>query len=135
ARVAGAADNTADMNPCPPLDDLRRLLADQLIGPEAEVVERHLETCADCQPKLDELTTPPTGGTFLRRLQQQPPAAALLVPQRPRTETGAGDPSVRMNVVPRSGLAPQTAREVQRVLQKRLLFIAAVCWIASAIYA
>jgi WD40 repeat protein len=70
---------------CPSPDHLKRLLADELSGPEAEVIEAHLEGCAGCQQALERLTaaraaTPPAatdpGETFLRRLGQGPPGPA-----------------------------------------------------------
>src|SRR5262245_61021415 len=73
------------MTRCPPPELLRRLLADELSGPEAESVEAHVEVCADCQQALEQLTatvdrraTAATddGLNFLRRLGQEPPAAA-----------------------------------------------------------
>src|SRR5262249_59842549 len=36
---------------------LRRLLADELNGPEAEVTEAHIEGCAACQQALEQLTS------------------------------------------------------------------------------
>src|SRR5207247_292585 len=44
------------MNCCPPLTQLRHLLAEQLQAPEAQAVEAHVETCATCQRALEELT-------------------------------------------------------------------------------
>jgi WD40 repeat protein len=74
------------MTRCPSSDLLRQLLADRLSGPEAAAVETHVETCADCQQVLEQLTgraatapvpgpagPPDAGGDFLRRLEQQPP--------------------------------------------------------------
>jgi hypothetical protein len=45
------------MNRCPSLEQLQRLLADQLSGSEAETLERHVESCAACQQALEQLTT------------------------------------------------------------------------------
>jgi WD40 repeat protein/tRNA A-37 threonylcarbamoyl transferase component Bud32 len=44
------------MNPCPPSERLRALLADALTSGEGESVEAHVEGCAACQQALEELT-------------------------------------------------------------------------------
>jgi hypothetical protein len=44
------------MTRCPSTEELRRLLADGLSGPEAEAVEAHVEVCAACQQALEQLT-------------------------------------------------------------------------------
>jgi hypothetical protein len=75
------------MTRCPSPAELPQWLADEVIGPEAEAVEAHIEGCAACQQALEELTgnagarTVPepecrdeSGGDFLRRLEQTPPA-------------------------------------------------------------
>jgi hypothetical protein len=73
------------MNRCPDVDQLRRLLADQLSGLEAKTIEAHLEGCSGCRQALERLTADSrqvTGGPadllddFLRRLQEQPPGGA-----------------------------------------------------------
>src|SRR5262245_1979447 len=73
------------MTPCPPSERLQRFLADRLAGPESDAVEVHVETCADCQQALEQLTRnsdragPGPGsygescGDFLRRLANEPP--------------------------------------------------------------
>jgi serine/threonine protein kinase len=82
------------MSPCPGPEQLRQLLADGLSGSEAEAVEAHVEACAACQQRLEELTgnaAAPTvlepacrddsGGDFLRRLEQAPPLIARVAPE------------------------------------------------------
>jgi eukaryotic-like serine/threonine-protein kinase len=44
------------MNHCPQRDSLERLLSHHLVATELDLVERHVESCADCQRTLDELT-------------------------------------------------------------------------------
>src|SRR4051812_33874570 len=91
------------MNHCPSSEQLRRLLADDLSGPEAEGVETHLEVCAGCQQALEQLTAEAGlsrgaegqgegDGEFLRRLKQQPPTGAWPAPdqQKPGAEEGQG---------------------------------------------
>jgi tRNA A-37 threonylcarbamoyl transferase component Bud32 len=80
------------MNRCPPPGDLRRLLADELSGPDAESIEAHLEACVECQQALERLTagtrSPDSGPEgrregdcdFLRRLQEQTPTEARAAP-------------------------------------------------------
>ena len=94
------------MNPCPSPDQLRRLLADNLSGPEAESVEAHLEACGDCRQALEELTAALGGASdepaapleeFLRRLQKQPPTGTRPAPDHdeptllPREAPAFGD--------------------------------------------
>jgi formylglycine-generating enzyme required for sulfatase activity/tRNA A-37 threonylcarbamoyl transferase component Bud32 len=74
---------------CPSAEQLQRLLADQLNGPEGRVIESHVQACPACQEALeqltaaadgpvrssaaqDSLTKPPEDAPedFLRRLQQ-----------------------------------------------------------------
>jgi WD40 repeat protein/tRNA A-37 threonylcarbamoyl transferase component Bud32 len=80
------------MTPCPSSLALRGLLADGLSGSEADAVEAHVEACAACQQRLEELTgtarTAPepegragSGGDFLRRLEQAPPTIAQVAPE------------------------------------------------------
>jgi WD40 repeat protein/serine/threonine protein kinase len=80
------------MTRCPSSEELQRWLADGLCGPEADAVEAHVEACAACQQRLEELTgnaartalepngRDESGGDFLRRLEQSPPAGADLPP-------------------------------------------------------
>jgi WD40 repeat protein/serine/threonine protein kinase len=46
------------MNPCPPRDQLKRLLEEQLDEQERAALESHIEGCAPCQIILSELVTP-----------------------------------------------------------------------------
>ncbi len=75
------------MTLCPSSEQLQRLLADRVAGPEAEAVEAHVETCAGCQQALEQLARSPdarmgrgpgsrsqSDGDFLRRLERRPPA-------------------------------------------------------------
>src|SRR6267154_698859 len=87
------------MTRCPSSEQLQRLLADRVAGPEAEAVEAHVETCAGCQQALEQLTRSPdacmsrgpvshsqSGGDFLRRLEQRPPGPSegpVLAPHSP----------------------------------------------------
>jgi WD40 repeat protein len=52
------------MNPCPPREQLERLLHQQLTDAERDALESHVEACAACQQTLEALTgepdTPPT---------------------------------------------------------------------------
>jgi serine/threonine protein kinase len=78
-----------DLGLCPPADDLERLLAEQLSGPERETVESHVESCTTCQDRLERLSgepARPVGNSalaagpepraeFLRRLRETPPRA------------------------------------------------------------
>jgi serine/threonine-protein kinase len=104
------------MNRCPPPDDLRRLLADELSGPEAEAVETHLEECAGCQQALEQLTAAAGAASqgaegqgegdsqFLRRLQEQPPTGARPAPdQKTAAEGGHGPATPTRPTVLRDG--------------------------------
>src|SRR5689334_9133878 len=75
------------MTDCPARERLALLLAEQLSGPDAEQVERHVQSCAHCQEALDDLSGgslpdpgPPAAGPeprpeFLRRLREASPDA------------------------------------------------------------
>src|SRR5262249_4899341 len=79
---------TSDPMRCPSAAVLDLLLAEQLSDPELDPVEAHLEQCADCQDRLDQLiarTIPKAvsayvshpleavpNGEFLQRLKQMP---------------------------------------------------------------
>src|SRR5262245_18982462 len=77
------------MNRCPSIEQLRQLLADALPGPDAQDVEAHATTCANCQQALERLaagdsvprqaTPPPADAShdeaFLRQLEAAPPWA------------------------------------------------------------
>jgi len=81
-----------NVGPCPPADDLERLLAEQLSTAERETVEMHVEGCSTCQDRLDRMSgTPPRAARqqapnagqwpepsaeFLRRLRETPPPSA-----------------------------------------------------------
>src|SRR6267142_2544642 len=47
------------MTLCPSSEQLQRLLADRMTGPEAEAVEAHVQTCTGCQQALEQLTRSP----------------------------------------------------------------------------
>jgi eukaryotic-like serine/threonine-protein kinase len=75
---------------CPDAEMLRRLLAEQLHGTEAQTVEAHVETCADCQGALEVLTPGAdqrpglqveTVPAFLLRLEDDPPTGATPLTQ------------------------------------------------------
>ena len=94
------------MQPCPPRDDLERLLARQVSEPERAALERHVEECAACQEALEGLTRsrdaegwqrlhqdrtgadPSPAEDFLRRLRETPPP-----PDRPGEERGPWPPA------------------------------------------
>src|SRR5262245_14773203 len=81
-----------DQGPCPPADELERLLAEQLSAAERETVEFHVENCTTCQERLDRLVGaqvrpsvlraaeegqwPKPSAEFLRRLRETPPPRA-----------------------------------------------------------
>jgi serine/threonine protein kinase len=81
------------MSRCPSSQRLQDWLAERLAGLEAAAVEAHVESCAACQQRLEELTgnaarTAPepegrdgSGGDFLRRLEQAPPTIARVAPE------------------------------------------------------
>lgn len=76
------------LGPCPPADDLERLLAEQLGSPDRETVELHVELCTTCQERLKRLSDeqvqpvparastatpdPEPRADFLRRLREMP---------------------------------------------------------------
>jgi serine/threonine protein kinase len=78
-----------DLGPCPPADDLERLLTEQLSAAERETVEMHVENCTTCQQRLDRMSETPArtarqqapnagqwpepSAEFLRRLRETPP--------------------------------------------------------------
>ncbi|HSQ58331.1 MAG TPA: protein kinase, partial [Gemmata sp.] len=81
----------ASVSGCPSAEDLERLLSEELSDTDLTAVEAHVETCADCQQRLERLVTPtasatrpPSGLTtsdlpggaaneaFLKRLRQLP---------------------------------------------------------------
>ncbi len=130
------------MTRCPSSEQLQRLLADRLAGPEAEAVEAHVETCAGCQQALEQLSRGPdartgprpmsldeTGGDFLRRLERRPPAALAPRPPAPPQPLGStddhhsartilpGQPEPPPRIV---GTRLQPASEIQALLHQRL---------------
>src|SRR5262245_46153111 len=81
------------MNRCPSPEQLQDLLADRLVGAEAEAIEAHVEACPACQQALERLTggadtregqgpasRSASGGDFLRRLENRPPPGLELSP-------------------------------------------------------
>jgi hypothetical protein len=40
------------MNHCPAVEQLRQLLEEDLMGPDAEQIEAHVQSCARCQEGL-----------------------------------------------------------------------------------
>ncbi len=129
---------------CPSPDQLRRLLADALDGPDATTVEAHVNACDSCQAVLERLMAdaatregPEPGSPtesvhekeareeFLRRLEAEPPAAIT-------TET---KPQNLAKIAPGLVAVPRTTGEVQSLLRKRLLFIAIVMAATFAAYA
>jgi len=79
-----------DLGPCPPADDLERLLTEQLGASLRESVETHVESCSSCQDRLERLSVKPArtvkiavsgigsgpepSAEFLRRLRGTPPS-------------------------------------------------------------
>src|SRR5262245_23944315 len=135
------------MTRCPSSDELQRLLADRLGGPEASAVEAHVQTCAGCQRVLDQLTRGPDAigggpasrgqsvGDVLRRLEQRPPGpgeAAALAPHSPTPPAALGTtrdyqsaptiPPGQAEPPPRrlGGPLPQLASEIHALLHQRL---------------
>ena len=85
----------ASASGCPSAEDLERLLSEELSDTDRTAVEAHVETCADCQQRLERLVTPTAQLTrppaclttsnlpqddaseaFLNRLRQIPPPSA-----------------------------------------------------------
>ena len=96
----------ASVSGCPSAEDLERLLSEDLSDTDRTAVEAHVETCADCQQRLERWSRPPRNSpgrpaglttsnlpqddaseAFLNRLRQIPP---------PSAETGsfAADPDL-----------------------------------------
>ena len=48
----------ASVSGCPSAEDLERLLSEELSDTDRTAVEAHVETCADCQQRLERLVTP-----------------------------------------------------------------------------
>src|SRR5436305_407187 len=99
------------MSGCPVPEQLRRLLAEQLSGPEAAALEAHVQTCAACQQALEGLTAAtgawagrgadPAGEqtAFLQRLSASPPPPSggpetVVAEGGPGVGEGAGTPSI-----------------------------------------
>jgi hypothetical protein len=111
--------------PCPTREDLRRLLSDEgAVGPEAEVIEAHLQACPACQKTLEELTAagqgvlpacpreiatiPPAvgvGPAFMQRLLENLPAPAAM----------ADGAEAQKSRAPGGDAAPGEARELPEV--------------------
>src|SRR5262245_29142673 len=88
------------MQPCPSREQLGRLIAAALSGPERSTVENHVEACRSCQSILEQLTevsysqeepkrtdqesgpASPFLPSFLDALQQQAPRTAGSRPRR-----------------------------------------------------
>src|SRR5258708_4433505 len=70
------------LNACPTAHILERLLAEQLIGPERDSVESHVELGAACQEQLESLvaaTSPgPAAADALRHEPELEPAEAFV---------------------------------------------------------
>ena len=75
------------MNPCPTLETLQQMLAEELPHPDGETVAAHVEECARCQealeswlgeekfPEAERRTIPEPLGRFLGQLMKSPPRA------------------------------------------------------------
>ena len=84
------------MNRCPSRDELGRLLAEDLDGPEASAVETHVQSCSKCQACLAELA-----GT---------PLCPSSVPSPPEARPRASEP------------APEFLRRLHRTDDARLVY-------------
>ncbi len=83
---------------CPPTDELNRLVAGTLSGDRQEELTQHLDSCAGCQAKLEEVAT---AGTNLSRVVErlhdaEPTADSALWPA-----LKALDAAVEKTIVPR----------------------------------
>jgi tetratricopeptide (TPR) repeat protein len=99
-------------HPCPSVEDLERLLAEQLSDPECEAVARHVEGCAGCREALARLTEGagddpwppgPLAGSppaFLEEFARSPPPG--LGAPGPATDTPGGP-----GATPPPGVRPQ----------------------------
>ena len=54
------------MNQCPGLEQLQRLLAEELPLPERATLEVHVERCLHCQQTLEQLVADPQMPSFAR---------------------------------------------------------------------
>jgi serine/threonine-protein kinase len=106
------------MNPCPPPERLRALLADALSAGEAGSVEAHVEGCATCQQALERLTDRP----------------AL---ERTRLDTGGEPPdgAVReVQLAPARKTGLHRADEVRALLHQRLRVAATGLVVIPVVY-
>src|SRR5262245_52809810 len=89
----GVSRMGADRSTCPSPCILERLLAEQLAGQERDAVETHVECCADCQTRLEDMVAstrravapaaehreesgPEPAAEFLSRLRQMAPPSS-----------------------------------------------------------
>jgi eukaryotic-like serine/threonine-protein kinase len=143
------------MTRCPSSAELGQWLADGLARADAAAVEAHVETCVTCQQALERLTDDvavrrdqgpvshgESGGAFLLRLEREPPTDTWLAPGQ--NERGKGkrglvppdpDGPAGLTVAVAAARSSQSAAEIQALLRKRLLFLAALSWAAFAVYA
>ena len=61
------------MQPCPPPEQLKRFLGDQLGAAEATALTQHVETCASCWRSLDDLSADADGNKWRRLRNPEPP--------------------------------------------------------------
>ena len=73
------------MNTCPSLDELQKLLANDLEGARAEALETHIDVCAACQQALEQLTD----ATVLDKVRPGRPAVPDGVPETAVLSAGA----------------------------------------------
>jgi serine/threonine protein kinase len=64
---------SAAVGPCPSVDELDRLLSEQLEEPARDVVEAHVEVCSSCQDRLDQRigTAPALSSTWVESQAQK----------------------------------------------------------------
>jgi CHAT domain-containing protein/tetratricopeptide (TPR) repeat protein/tRNA A-37 threonylcarbamoyl transferase component Bud32 len=105
-----------DQSACPSPNFLERLLAEQLIGQERDSIETHIETCANCQTRLETMLSssyrraaaekrdpaaPEPAAEFLHRLKQWAPLSSAGMPgfqsaSLPSSPSGPWQPGRRL---------------------------------------
>lgn len=131
--------------PCPSVERLGEVIQGLIPGPEADLLESHVEICSDCQRALEWLTAWPSSGSgprsrpapsmspstnpdgeFLCRLEEEPPhrlrpgasSAGQASGSDRRAKLDPEDDSPRVTVV---RVSPQQVSTLQPLLRRRLL--------------